>query len=52
MVEQNARAALRISDRAYVFTQGTNALDGPAQELLNDPEIGAIFLGARTDDSE
>lgn len=50
MVEQNARAALRISDRGYVFTQGTNALDGSAQELLDDPDIGAIFLGARRDD--
>lgn len=50
MVEQNARAALRISDRGYVFTQGLNRLDGAAQALLDDPEIGEIFLGLRHDD--
>lgn len=47
MVEQNAKAALRMSDRAYVLAEGHNRIDGPAQTLLDDPEIGAIFLGLR-----
>lgn len=50
MVEQNAKAALRISDRGYVFAQGANRLDGAAQDLLSDPEIGEIFLGVRRDE--
>ena len=45
MVEQNARAALRMSDRAYVLAEGANKLDGQAADLLNDPEVGEIFLG-------
>lgn len=47
MVEQNAKAALRMSDRAYVLAEGRNRLDGAAQALLEDPEIGEIFLGLR-----
>lgn len=45
MVEQNARAALRISDRAYILTEGNNRMDGDAASLLQDDEIGEIFLG-------
>ena len=45
MVEQNARAALRISDRAYILTEGINRIDGDAASLLEDDEIGEIFLG-------
>ncbi|MEL6234413.1 MAG: ABC transporter ATP-binding protein [Pseudomonadota bacterium] len=47
MVEQNAKAALRISDRGYVLAEGRNRAEGPAAALLDDPEIGAIFLGQR-----
>jgi branched-chain amino acid transport system ATP-binding protein len=47
MVEQNARAALRVSDRGYVLAEGLNRVDGPADRLLNDPEISEIFLGGR-----
>jgi branched-chain amino acid transport system ATP-binding protein len=47
MVEQNARAALRISDRGYVLAQGRNRLQGAATDLLSDPEISAAFLGGR-----
>ena len=50
MVEQNAKAALRISDRGYVLAEGQNRVDGPAGDLLANPEIGAIFLGARPAD--
>ncbi|MGI9332660.1 MAG: ABC transporter ATP-binding protein [Gammaproteobacteria bacterium] len=47
LVEQNARAALRISDRAYVLANGRNQLDGPAANLLADPAVGEIYLGVR-----
>jgi branched-chain amino acid transport system ATP-binding protein len=50
MVEQNAKAALRMSDRAYVLAEGQNRIDGPSAELLDNEEIGAIFLGARPGD--
>jgi len=47
MVEQNARAAMRISDQCYVLAEGQNRTNGPASKLLDDPEIGEIFLGVR-----
>lgn len=47
MVEQNAKAALRMSDRAYVLVEGNNHLSGTAAELLNDPAVGQAFLGSR-----
>jgi branched-chain amino acid transport system ATP-binding protein len=45
MVEQNAKGALRNSDRAYVLVEGRNFADGPAAQLLADPSVGAAFLG-------
>ena len=45
MVEQNAKAALRVSDRGYVLAEGQNRIEGPAVDLLQDEEIGEIFLG-------
>lgn len=47
MVEQNAKAALRISDRGYVLAEGRNLFDGSAEALLSDPALGEAFLGAR-----
>lgn len=47
MVEQNAKAALRVSDRGYVLAEGQNRLEGFAAELLANEEIGEIFLGLR-----
>jgi ABC-type branched-subunit amino acid transport system ATPase component len=47
MVEQNARAALRVSDRGYVLTEGRNHMAGSAEQLLADPGIGEAFLGGR-----
>lgn len=52
MVEQNAKAALRVSDRGYVLAEGQNQMDGPAAELLQDDEIGEIFLGMRREKGE
>jgi ABC-type branched-subunit amino acid transport system ATPase component len=48
MVEQNARAALRISDRGYVLTGGRNFAEGRAEDLLSDETLAKAFLGART----
>jgi branched-chain amino acid transport system ATP-binding protein len=45
LVEQNARAALQIADRAYVVENGQVVLDGPARELLNDVEVKRAYLG-------
>ena len=45
LVEQNARAALRIADTAYVMETGQIVLDGPADTLLDDPKVKAAYLG-------
>ena len=45
LAEQNARAALSIADRGYVFEQGRIALAGAAKDLLNSPEIAERYLG-------
>ena len=45
MVEQNAKAAMRISDRTHVLAEGENRLDGPSAALLEDPEVTQIYLG-------
>ena len=47
IVEQNARAALAISDRGYVLAQGREQVSGAAAELLANPEVGALYLGAK-----
>ena len=47
MVEQNAKAALAISDRGYVLAEGRNQLTGNAQSLLNDPMVAEVYLGTR-----
>jgi branched-chain amino acid transport system ATP-binding protein len=47
MVEQNAKAALRVSDRGYVLTEGRNRLAGAARALLDDPGVAEAFLGGR-----
>ncbi len=45
MVEQNAFAALELSDRAYVLDQGRVTMSGPGPALLNDPHVKAAYLG-------
>lgn len=47
MVEQNVRAALTVSDRAYVLAEGRNQHEGDARALMNDPVLGEIYMGAR-----
>ena len=47
LVEQNARAALAIGDRAYVLVEGRQAHEGVAAELWNDPVVAELYLGQR-----
>jgi len=46
MVEQNAFAALELSDRAYVLEQGRVALTGTGAALLDNPHVKQAYLGA------
>jgi branched-chain amino acid transport system ATP-binding protein len=45
LVEQNALAALRVADRAYVLESGLLNMEGPARELARDPEVVRAYLG-------
>ncbi len=47
MVEQNAKQALGIADRAYVLVDGENRHEGTGPELLADREVARLFLGAK-----
>jgi branched-chain amino acid transport system ATP-binding protein len=47
LVEQNAKAALSIGDRAYVLVEGKDAHEGIASELWNDPVVAELYLGQR-----
>ncbi|MBE9129875.1 MULTISPECIES: ABC transporter ATP-binding protein [unclassified Coleofasciculus] len=46
LVEQNARKALAMAHRGYVLDSGRDRFEGPGQELLNDPKVGDLYLGA------
>ncbi len=48
LIEQNARLALEISQRAYVMESGQIILDGPSAGLLDDPKVRAAYLGEET----
>ena len=45
LIEQNARAALKVADYAYVLETGEVALEGPAGELANDARVIESYLG-------
>ena len=45
LVEQNAKKALSIADRAYVLETGNIVLSGDAKELMNDDSIKKAYLG-------
>ena len=45
LVEQNAHAALRHSDRAYVLENGRIVLSGPSPQLAEDPRVREAYLG-------
>jgi branched-chain amino acid transport system ATP-binding protein len=48
LVEQNARRALEIGDRAYLLVSGKNAFSGAASELLAHKELAQMYLGLKT----
>ena len=45
LIEQNARQALRIADRAYVLENGKISLEGTGQELLHNEKVKEAYLG-------
>lgn len=45
LIEQNARAALKIADRGYTLETGKIILQGPAEDLLNNNDIQRAYLG-------
>jgi branched-chain amino acid transport system ATP-binding protein len=45
LVEQNARSALGMADRGCVLDLGRIRIEGPAGELLDDPDLGSLYLG-------
>lgn len=48
LVEQNARKALEMADRGYVLEAGRDRFEGTGIDLLNDPKVGELYLGATT----
>lgn len=49
LVEQNAQAALRVADRAYVMELGSFVLSGSASKVARDPRVLASYLGFEQD---
>jgi ABC-type branched-subunit amino acid transport system ATPase component len=52
LVEQNARAGLRLSTHGVVLENGRVRLSGTGHEVLNHPEIGALYLGGAVSDEQ
>ena len=46
LVEQNAKKALAMADRGYVLENGRDRFEGTGSNLLNDPQVGKLYLGA------
>ena len=51
MVEQNARQALTLADRAYVLETGHIVLEGPAAQLARDPRVQHAYLGGSAEEA-
>ncbi len=49
LVEQNARAALKLAHRGYVLEVGRLVMEGPAETLLHDPQVQNTYLGGLGD---
>ena len=45
LVEQDARAALKVADRGYILETGRIVAEGPARELLSSDRIQRAYLG-------
>ena len=52
LVEQNARAGLRLSSHGVVMESGRVRLSGTGREVLENPEIGALYLGGALEESQ
>jgi branched-chain amino acid transport system ATP-binding protein len=52
LVEQNAKAALRVADTAHVMESGRIVLSGPAAQLATDERIRSAYLGGHIHRSE
>jgi branched-chain amino acid transport system ATP-binding protein len=52
LVEQNARAGLRLSSHGVVLENGSVRLSGTGREVLDHPEIGSLYLGVRRNSPE
>ena len=52
LVEQNARRALSIADRAYVLELGRIRYHGGGQELLDDPQVQRAYLGGKQEERD
>jgi neutral amino acid transport system ATP-binding protein len=46
LVEQNAKKALMMAHRGYVLENGCDRFEGRGEDLLNDPKVGELYLGA------
>ena len=45
LVEQNAKKGLEFADIGYVLVSGQTAIAGKGDDLLNNPDVGRLFLG-------
>ena len=45
VVEQNAKIALQVSDYAYIMESGKIVLEGPSEELKNNPDVKEFYMG-------
>ena len=45
VIEQNARRALEVADHGYILEQGRIVLEGPAAELIENPDVKEFYLG-------
>jgi branched-chain amino acid transport system ATP-binding protein len=51
LVEQNVRSGLGVATHGVVMESGKVRLTGPAQDILNNPEISALYLGGSLEDT-
>ena len=51
LVEQNAQAALKIADRAYVMELGEFILSGSAKDIASNQRVAASYLGFQHEDA-
>jgi branched-chain amino acid transport system ATP-binding protein len=52
LVEQNARAALKVADRVYILVQGRNRHEGRTRDLIDDPRITTLYFGGVETETE